>query len=48
MVEPTPDIQKELAAELDRVNKMYGFKEGANVQDLPPMKFQDPDLKQVI
>lgn len=39
MVEPTAEIQKEMAAELDRVQKMYGFKEGSNVQDLPPMKF---------
>lgn len=40
MVEPTPDIQKEMAAEMDRVTKMYGFQAGANVQDLPPMKFE--------
>lgn len=39
MVEATPEIQKELAAELDRVQKTYGFAAGANVQDLPPMKF---------
>ena len=40
MVEPTPDIQKEMAAEMERVTKMYGFQAGANVQDLPPMKFE--------
>ncbi|XP_034237996.1 ATP synthase-coupling factor 6, mitochondrial [Thrips palmi] len=48
MVEATPEIQKELAAELERVQKTYGFAAGANVQDLPPMKFQDPDLKEVV
>lgn len=40
MVEASPEIQKELASELERVQKTYGFTAGANVQDLPPMKFQ--------
>lgn len=40
LVEPTPEIQKEMAAELDRVTKTFGFKAGANVKDLPPMKFE--------
>ncbi|KAE8746384.1 hypothetical protein FOCC_FOCC006879 [Frankliniella occidentalis] len=48
LVEPTQDIQKELAAELERVSKMYGFKQGQNLTDLPPMKFDNPDLKPIV
>uniref|UniRef100_A0A6G1SB37 ATP synthase-coupling factor 6, mitochondrial n=1 Tax=Aceria tosichella TaxID=561515 RepID=A0A6G1SB37_9ACAR len=47
MVEPTAEIQKELTSELERVSKMYGFKSEAEVKELPPMKFNDPDLKDV-
>ncbi|XP_067012906.2 ATP synthase-coupling factor 6, mitochondrial [Anabrus simplex] len=44
MVDPTPDIERELAAELDKVAKQYGGKEGADMTKFPTFQFKDPVL----
>jgi F-type H+-transporting ATPase subunit 6 len=40
LVEPTPDIERELAAELDKVAKQYGGGEGVDMTQFPSFKFK--------
>lgn len=41
LVDPTPELQKELKQELDKVAKQYGG-EGADMTKFPELKFPDP------
>ncbi|CAH1365159.1 hypothetical protein MTP99_001451 [Tenebrio molitor] len=42
LVEPSPDIQKELTSELDKVAKAYGGGPGVDMTQFPSIKFTDP------
>ncbi|CAG9766360.1 unnamed protein product [Ceutorhynchus assimilis] len=44
LVEPTPELQKELSQELEKVAKQYGGGAGADMTKFPDLKFQDPVL----
>ncbi|KAJ4448293.1 hypothetical protein ANN_10307, partial [Periplaneta americana] len=39
LVEPTPEIQRELAAELEKVAKQFGGGEGVDMTSFPSFKF---------
>ncbi|KAK6621523.1 hypothetical protein RUM44_001330 [Polyplax serrata] len=41
LVEPSPELQKELASDRERVMKQYGFKAGDDVTKFPSFKFED-------
>ena len=40
LVEPTPDIERELVAELEKVAKQYGGGEGVDMTQFPTFKFK--------
>jgi F-type H+-transporting ATPase subunit 6 len=40
LVDPTPDIERELAAELEKVAKQYGGGEGVDMTQFPTFKFK--------
>jgi F-type H+-transporting ATPase subunit 6 len=40
LVEPTPDIERELAAELEKGAKQYGGGEGVDMTQFPTFKFK--------
>ncbi|XP_018332662.1 ATP synthase-coupling factor 6, mitochondrial [Agrilus planipennis] len=42
LVEPTPEIEKELKAELEKVAKQYGGGEGVDMTKFPTFTFKDP------
>ncbi|XP_072386020.1 ATP synthase-coupling factor 6, mitochondrial [Diabrotica undecimpunctata] len=42
LVEPTPELEKELKTELDKVAKQYGGGQGVDMTKFPSFKFQDP------
>ncbi|XP_018571013.1 ATP synthase-coupling factor 6, mitochondrial [Anoplophora glabripennis] len=42
LVEPTPDLEKELTTELEKVAKQYGGGPGVDMTKFPSFKFQDP------
>ncbi|XP_056631912.1 ATP synthase-coupling factor 6, mitochondrial [Diorhabda carinulata] len=42
LVEPTPELQKELKTELEKVAKQYGGGPGVDMTKFPTFKFQDP------
>jgi hypothetical protein len=40
LVEPTPEIERELATELEKVAKQYGGGEGVDMTQFPSFKFK--------
>jgi F-type H+-transporting ATPase subunit 6 len=40
LVEPTPEIERDLAAELEKVAKQYGGGEGVDMTQFPTFKFK--------
>jgi hypothetical protein len=40
LVEPTPEIERELATELEKVAKQYGGGEGVDMTQFPTFKFK--------
>lgn len=45
MVDPTPETQKQLKAELDRVAAQYGGGPGVDMTKFPTFKFEDPKVE---
>lgn len=41
-MDPSPDIEREMKAELDKITKQYGGAEGADMTKFPTFKFTDP------
>ncbi|XP_046401462.1 ATP synthase-coupling factor 6, mitochondrial [Ischnura elegans] len=44
LVEPSPEIERELKAELDKVTMQYGGASGEDMTKFPTFKFQDPKV----
>ncbi|KAJ8941945.1 hypothetical protein NQ318_013279 [Aromia moschata] len=44
LVEPTPDLEKELKTELEKVARQYGGGAGVDMTKFPSFKFQDPAI----
>ena len=44
MVDPSPAIQKEISAELDRVRRVYGGADGTDMTKFPTFKFPEPKV----
>lgn len=44
MVDPTPEIERELKTELERVAKQYGGGEGTDMTKFPEFKFEEPKV----
>uniref|UniRef100_A0A0K8TQT7 ATP synthase-coupling factor 6, mitochondrial n=1 Tax=Tabanus bromius TaxID=304241 RepID=A0A0K8TQT7_TABBR len=44
LVDPTPEIEKELKNELDRIAKQFGGGEGVDMTKFPEFKFVDPKI----
>lgn len=44
MVDATPEIQRELAQEMEKLAKNYGGGEGADMTKFPDFKFQEPKV----
>lgn len=44
LVDATPDIQREMKTELDRVAKQYGGGEGVDMTKFPDFKFEEPKI----
>lgn len=44
MVDPTPEIERELVTELERVAKQFGGKSGEDMTKFPEFKFEEPKL----
>lgn len=44
LVEPTPEIERELAAELEKVAKQYGGGEGVDMTQFPTFKFKGKEM----
>ncbi|XP_023014696.1 ATP synthase, coupling factor 6 [Leptinotarsa decemlineata] len=42
LVEPTPELEKELKTELEKVARQYGGGPGVDMTKFPSFKFQDP------
>ncbi|KAK4884406.1 hypothetical protein RN001_000677 [Aquatica leii] len=42
LVEPTPEIEKELSQELEKITRQYGGGPGVNMTQFPTFKFTDP------
>uniref|UniRef100_A0A1B6C1C8 Uncharacterized protein n=1 Tax=Clastoptera arizonana TaxID=38151 RepID=A0A1B6C1C8_9HEMI len=42
LVDPTPEIERELKSELERVSKQYGGGAGVDMTKFPEFKFTDP------
>jgi len=42
LVDPTPEIERELKQELDKVAKQFGGGEGIDMTKFPQFKFADP------
>jgi F-type H+-transporting ATPase subunit 6 len=40
LVEPTPEIERELATELEKVAKQYGGSKGVDMTQFPTFKFK--------
>ncbi|XP_069681743.1 ATP synthase-coupling factor 6, mitochondrial [Periplaneta americana] len=47
LVEPTPEIQRELAAELEKVAKQFGGGEGVDMTSFPSFKFTEPQIDSI-
>lgn len=44
LVDASPEIQKELAQELDKLAKQYGGGEGVDMTKFPEFKFAEPKI----
>lgn len=44
LVDPTPEIQKELKAELEKVAKQYGGAAGEDMTKFPSFKWTEPTV----
>ncbi len=44
MVDPSPAIQKDIATELDRVRRVYGGADGADMTKFPTFNFPEPKV----
>lgn len=44
LVDPTPEVEKELKQELDRVTRQLGGAEGADMTKFPDFKFEEPKI----
>nr|CAD7194483.1 unnamed protein product [Timema douglasi]CAD7397597.1 unnamed protein product [Timema poppensis] len=44
LVDTNPEIEKELASELDKLAKQYGGGEGVDMTQFPNFKFTEPQL----
>lgn len=44
LVEPSPEMQKELQANLEKVFMQYGGKKGEDLTKFPQITFQDPKI----
>lgn len=44
MVDPSPSIQKDITAELDRVRRVYGGADGADMTKFPTFNFPEPKV----
>lgn len=44
LVDATPEIQRELAQELDKLAKQYGGGEGTDMTKFPEFKFAEPKV----
>ncbi|KAH1014726.1 ATP synthase-coupling factor 6, mitochondrial [Dendroctonus ponderosae] len=42
LVEPTPELERELKQELEKVAKQFGGDSGVDMTKFPELKFQDP------
>ncbi|XP_060536917.1 ATP synthase-coupling factor 6, mitochondrial [Cylas formicarius] len=47
LVDPTPELQKELNQELEKVAKQYGGGPGIDLTKFPTFKFEDPVIDSV-
>lgn len=44
LVEPTPELQKEMKSELEKIARQYGGGQGVDMAKFPTFKFEDPVL----
>ncbi len=44
LVDPSPAIQKDIATELDRVRRVYGGADGADMTKFPTFNFPEPKV----
>lgn len=44
LVDPTPQVERELKQELDRVTRQLGGAEGADMTKFPDFKFEEPKI----
>jgi F-type H+-transporting ATPase subunit 6 len=44
LVDATPEIQRELSQELDKLAKVYGGGEGVDMTKFPEFKFAEPKI----
>lgn len=44
LVDPTPEVDKELKQELARVTRQLGAAEGADMTKFPDFKFEEPKI----
>lgn len=44
LVDPTPDISRELNTELEKLSKQYGGGQGVDMTKFPEFKFEEPKL----
>lgn len=44
LVDGTPEIEREMKTELDRVAKQYGGGEGVDMTKFPDFKFEEPKV----
>jgi F-type H+-transporting ATPase subunit 6 len=47
LVEATPEIQRELQQELDKLSKAYGGGQGVDMTKFPDFKFAEPKLDSI-
>lgn len=44
LFEPSPEVQKELKSELEKVTQQYGGNAGVDMTKFPSFKFTDPKI----
>lgn len=47
LVEPSPEIERELKQELEKVAKQYGGGDGADMTKFPTFQFKDPKIDSI-
>ncbi|XP_044730082.1 ATP synthase-coupling factor 6, mitochondrial-like [Chrysoperla carnea] len=48
LVDPNPEIERELKAEMDKVAKMYGGGAGADLTKFPTFNFTEPKVDPIV